>query len=185
MIKNISQLLNSGFCRRWHSNPDMVDRADDLAQHQWNVAMIVMYLEPNFTKRLLVEALTHDVGELVVGDLAYDFKINNPEIARLHKEGEEKARELIISSDRLTAHETSVLKLADWLSSYWWVAKNNPNLLDREDWIEQTQFFYKESKDKPFAFRAKELIYMVSRVAGEGYTDKIKLGWIFKGVIRI
>lgn len=179
MVKNPIQLLQSGMSKRWHNNADMCNCADDLSQHQWSVAMIVMYLEPNFTKRLLVEALTHDVGEVIAGDLSYDFKINNPEVAKLHKIAEEKAKDKIFVGERLTNREVDVLKFSDWISSLWWVALHKPALLSRHDWTEQTNHFLKGCEKKSFHMRAKFLIGEALKMAEQGTTHKIDLNWKF------
>lgn len=177
-IKQPEHLIQSGFSRRWHSNPDMADKPDDLAQHQWSVAMLVLTLKPDCSKELLVEALTHDVGEYVAGDLAYDFKINNPEIAAMHKVSEEEARAEIITTDKVSHEELQVLKLADWLSSYVWVAKNNPALLWRTDWVEQADYFlsilsYKQRQ------RLSGFFDLISSYRDKGHGLKIDLGYKF------
>lgn len=179
MVKNIVQLLQSGLSRRWHNNPDMADKADDLAQHQWHVAMIVLFLKPDASRELLIEAITHDVGEMVVGDLSYDFKINNFDIASLHKEKELSAKQQIIENGNLSKEETQALKFADWLSSYWWVALKNRDLVARADWRQQRQFFVDLCEKVPFGVKARFLISKIDIMSNSGTTEKIDLNWRF------
>lgn len=181
MIKNIMQIWNSAWSRRWHSNPDMSDTADNLAEHQWTVAMIALHLKPDCSKELLVEALTHDVGEMVAGDLSYDFKINNPEIAEMHKKAENEARGEMMDMPIISGEELSILKISDWLSSLLWVAKANPDLLNRQDWVDQIQYFKFESLKygASQALKINTIISMALMMAEVGYSPKINLGWKF------
>lgn len=180
MINDIIQLLQSGFSKRFHSNPDMADKADDLAQHQWSVAMILLFLKPDCSKELLVEALTHDVGEMVAGDLSYDFKINNKEIAELHKKLEVIYRNRIISTKELFfKDDINALQLSDWLSAYWWVGVKNPSLLYRNDWLDQRKYFKNLATKTPFEERVLYLADTIENIASSGSMHKIDLGWSF------
>lgn len=137
MIRDLYNLLRSGECRRWHSNPDMCRCDEDLAQHQWSVAMIALRLDPGLSREALIYALTHDVGEMTAGDLSYDFKRAHPDFAEAHRAFESDARDKLVSGcNDLTAREETIIKAADWLSAYAVMIGHAPWLRWRDDWVE-------------------------------------------------
>ena len=130
----IAEVLKSGRVRRWHANPDMIDKTpENLAEHQWAVAMIVMFLDPNATAATIRYALTHDVGEKDVGDLPSDFKRQNSHIAMRHKQIEDVNRKVRVGNSDADA-DVPLVSMADSLAAHWFVACHAPGLARRRDW---------------------------------------------------
>lgn len=181
MVRDIIQLLQSGASNRWHNNPDMTNTPDNLAEHQWHVAMLVKYLCPEADAGFLFHALTHDVGEMFAGDLPYDFKINYPKVAAAHKEAEEELAALLVEPYVLLDEELAILKVADWLSSFWHVAKTNPALINREDWQDQIDYFLDVAGEISGDTYKKvfSLVYDIEGIAEKGCTKKASIGWVF------
>lgn len=128
-------LIQSGMVRRWHMNPAMAQTGETLAQHQWMVAALVTALVPDPSPGLMFEALFHDVGELVAGDLSAPFKDENPDFVAGHAWIELQARRGIVGEATLTAQEALQLKLCDRLAAYLWMLLTRPDLRHWPKWI--------------------------------------------------
>lgn len=134
----LCDLLRSGQVRRWHSNPDLGECGENNAQHQWAVAMIAWRLKPDISRAGLLYALTHDAGELVAGDLGYEFKRDNPEFAAAHRAYEFAARERMLPAPAdCPEGEADLVKLADWVSAWNTMCRYFPSLAIRDDWGRQ------------------------------------------------
>lgn len=110
-----------GAVERWHTWPTI--QRQDNANHQWNVARILLAIYPSASRELMTEALFHDVGEVGAGDLPTRSK-SSPVLRAAHRSLEDSTR-LAMSipwslpmQRRLTDHETWVLKLADVLERW-------------------------------------------------------------------
>lgn len=130
VIKDAEQVLRSGHVRRWHQNPEMSRCGENNAEHQWNVATILLYLQPDATREQIIAALFHDVGELVAGDIAYPVKQRFPHFTKHHEEIESAVRDNMVrceawgdpvvnAADKLAAlvrmhHEGVVVTDEDW-----------------------------------------------------------------------
>lgn len=114
MIRDITQVLRSGHVRRWHQNPDMAACGENNAEHQWNVAAILLYIEPNATREQLIAALFHDVGELKVGDKPWTMKHEFPHLAKHHAEVEASERSKMVQCE---AWDDPVVNAADKLAA--------------------------------------------------------------------
>lgn len=68
---NFKTLYDAGSVKRYHTNVTIKEQ--DLAAHQWGVAMIVREIAPG-NLPLLEAALTHDLAESVTGDIPYTAK---------------------------------------------------------------------------------------------------------------
>lgn len=138
MIRDIYNTLLSGRVQRWHSNPFMAGCGESNDQHQWSVAMIALHLEPRLSRTALIWCLTHDVGEMVAGDLSRDFKRANPGIAEAHREFEDDARDKLVSDcNDLSREEGIVCKAADWIAAYAAMIRYQPWMRFRDDWKAQ------------------------------------------------
>lgn len=133
-IKNMARLLRSGKTKRWHNNPDMNHSNETNAEHQWGVAAFVLWLVPDASRELIIAALHHDVGELVVGDLSLDFKRSNPTFAEQHAKIEAAERDKIVAPLNITQREVHILKIADWLAAWDAMAHHQPGMRNRRDW---------------------------------------------------
>ena len=132
MIHNARKLLRSGLVLRWHQNPDMSGCRETNAEHQWSVAMLVLTMEPEASRDLLIAALTHDAGEIDVGDLA--FTSAAPEG---YREMERDARAALIDIPELSPREHMILAAADRISAYHKMMQWNPSLAAKDDrWTE-------------------------------------------------
>lgn len=130
-----ASLILSGMVRRWHMNPAMAQTGETNAHHQWMVAALITALFPDASSNLMFEALFHDVGELVAGDLSASFKDENPDFAQAHAWIELQARRAIVGQRDLTAAEALQLKLADRLAAYLWMLMTCPHLSRWPAWI--------------------------------------------------
>lgn len=70
---NFWKVFLAGLVRRWHCEPHTL-APENVAEHSWLVAMFIARLHPNPPAKLLMAALTHDLGEHATGDVPYFFK---------------------------------------------------------------------------------------------------------------
>lgn len=68
---NFKTLYEAGAVKRYHTN--LTIKEQDLAAHQWGVALIVNHIHP-MGYNVLMAALTHDLAESVTGDIPYTAK---------------------------------------------------------------------------------------------------------------
>jgi 5'-deoxynucleotidase YfbR-like HD superfamily hydrolase len=134
MIKNIEKLLDSGHVRRWHQHPVMSKHAENLAEHQWKVAMFTLWLDPEVSRAELIDALTHDVGELGAGDLS---PITKAQMQHEHAEIEARSRTEMV---RNTVLDTSARELADKLAAWDFMTRHEPSLRWTDDWVVSVQY---------------------------------------------
>ena len=128
-------LWKSGCVRRWHANIDRTLResGDDTASHQWRCAMLLMMLHPLPSAHLLGCVLTHDVAEVVTGDMPSPMK-RGP-LGALMAQVEAQAGEsfgLPAPGDK----DRQWLSLVDRLDAILWVEDNAPYLLVTPEWME-------------------------------------------------
>lgn len=132
--------------RRWHTNPDLVDTNDTDAGHQGRVALLVLSLFPDASRTLLCHAITHDQGEVAVGDISRPAKRNFPVLAEIA--AAEEAREIKeqgFSFPDLSEREARILKLCDLLDAWLWMQRHARHLAKRADWQAQQKMFVAEA----------------------------------------
>jgi 5'-deoxynucleotidase YfbR-like HD superfamily hydrolase len=117
---NITRLENiraSGNVLRYHTAP--LSRAQNVAQHCYGVAMIVLELKPDASAELIRAVLLHDYPELYTGDTPSPSKWRYPELEEALRKAE---ADLLASVDfpTLTGEERQLLKLADMLEGAMW-----------------------------------------------------------------
>lgn len=110
-IKNIKTVMDSGDVLRFHALPKMPKQK--MSQHEWGVALLCRYLDPDVTADELMIALTHDANELITGDIPATLKWSYPEVKNLLNEIESKIDLIPAYSSRLGFK--SILKTADYL----------------------------------------------------------------------
>ena len=129
------ELIRSGLVRRWHANADLAHSGETNGHHQWVVASIILSMHPSPSLVLLSEALWHDVGELIAGDLPAPFKDANPEMATAHAMFELGCRTEICGPGKISDLDSKWLSFADRLAAYLWMLTNAPHCRFRRDWI--------------------------------------------------
>ena len=118
----------AGGVSRWHT--EAVIGHQNVAEHGWHVARIVLALWPQASRELIVECLMHDIGEVVAGDPPGPAKVEFPAMGNQHQLIEDKARLAMAipwgvpSRCALSSLEHKVLKLADSLEAWEWAMQN-------------------------------------------------------------
>lgn len=136
----------ASFTRRWHSNPDLCDTLDYDAGHQGRVALLVLSLFPDASRALLCHAITHDQGEVAVGDISRPAKRNFPVLAEISAEAE--AAEILEQGFRfpnLTEREGRILKLCDLLDAWLWMQRHARHLAKNAPWQAQLNHMLAEA----------------------------------------
>lgn len=140
MSRNLYEILRGGFCTRWHSNPDVANTRETLAEHHGRVAQIILALHTAPTLALIDAALHHDTGEPGLGDVGGPAKWENPVLAEMLDDAESDNRRRIgVDISGLTDDETAWLKFADRLAAVAYVTHVAPHLLARADWIDDAR----------------------------------------------
>lgn len=117
-MNNFLDLYQAGAVKRWHTKLTIKDQ--DLAAHQWGVAMILMHIYPEAPAYLIKAALTHDLHESVSGDAPYPFKRTYPEVGALY---DKQADEFAVTNGLPTAmnlEEEHILKWCDMFELLLW-----------------------------------------------------------------
>lgn len=128
----IARLYLSGSVERWHMNPAMAWAGQTNADHQGRCVLLLLALHPDPSVALIRAVATHDVGELGAGDLSYDLKRREPDLAARHAAFETAEREALCGPDpELSLEEARWLKLIDRLEAAAWVLHRNPREYDR------------------------------------------------------
>lgn len=139
-MSNTLRAWRASFTRRWHTQFDLCDTVDYDAGHQGRVALLILSIFPDCSRVLLAHAITHDQGESAAGDLPYTAKRLDPGLADRAAAIEAEAIRLQgFDLPNLTARETRILKLCDWLDAWLWMMRHAPHLGDRLDWRDQAQ----------------------------------------------
>ena len=126
----------SGRVMRWHTNPRMAGTGDRLDGHHGRVAQIIIEVmapeQPSAS--LLIAALTHDAGEMVVGDLPGPYKSNvAPSVAADHALTEAVARDTIAGPyPDLSESDQTWLRWADRLDAYLWASWHGEDMTATE-----------------------------------------------------
>lgn len=132
--------------RRWHSNPDLCDTHDTDAAHQGRVALLILSLFPDASRALLCRAITHDQGEVAVGDISYEAKRRVPTLAEIAAEEEAREiREQGLKFADLTDKEKRILKMCDHLDAWLWMQRHARHLAKRSDWSAQLKMIVAEA----------------------------------------
>ena len=129
-----SQLWLSGRVMRWHTNPRLAGTGDRLDGHHARVAQIILEHHPEPSAALLRAALTHDAGEMDVGDLPGDMKRQMPDVAERHALVEAVSRDLIAGVfPDLSEIDQTWLRWADRLDAFLWAQFHGEDM-SQLDW---------------------------------------------------
>lgn len=133
-MNTLIQHWRAGFVRRWHQNPDTSHVDDYNHGHQGRCGVLVLSLWPECTKELLAAAVTHDLREIVTGDIAGPLKSEHPDAfaAMEHLGDAWEVRNGFAFV--LSAQDKKRLKFVDRLDAYLLVKHRAPNLLSGDDW---------------------------------------------------
>ena len=127
-------LWKSGCVKRWHCNLDreLRESGDTTASHQWRCAMLLMMLHPLPSAHLLGCVLTHDVPEIVTGDIPAPAKIGvMGEVLAVSDAQVAESFGLPIPTDK----DTRWLALVDRLDAYMWAREHAPYVLKTSEWM--------------------------------------------------
>lgn len=115
--KITKQQYMSGKVRRWHTHANL---NQTVADHSWGVAAILLLIHPDPSQSLLREAIFHDCGELIIGDIPAPSKLALIADLReaLAKEEDSARLKMGIPRQPLTAEEAVWLEMADKLEAY-------------------------------------------------------------------
>ena len=128
-----SELWLSGRVMRWHTNPRLAGTGDRLDGHHARVAQIILEHHPEPSAALLRAALTHDAGEMDVGDLPGDMKRQMPDVAERHALVEAVARDTIAGVfPDLSESDQTWLRWADRLDAYLWASWHDEEMATTE-----------------------------------------------------
>lgn len=113
------ELYDAARTSRFHTTVDYTNSPkQNLAEHSWGVAMIVlelhrrMYISPSVS--VIQAALEHDLAEAWTGDMAANAKWRYPKLARMLREAEVAVNnEIGITQTGLTEIEELILEWAD------------------------------------------------------------------------
>jgi len=118
---------------RWHTNPRLAGTGDRLDGHHARVAQIILEHHPEPSAALLRAALTHDAGEMDVGDLPGDMKRQMPDVAERHALVEAVARDTIAGVfPDLSESDQTWLRWADRLDAYLWASWHDEDMATTE-----------------------------------------------------
>lgn len=110
----INELRQGTAVTRFHTRPRI--RQETVGHHTCNVCHILMLLEPDCRKELLVAALIHDVPEGFTGDTPAPAKWASEALNTALKRAEEAYYEAIgLELPKLHPYEKTLLKAADML----------------------------------------------------------------------
>ena len=129
-VVGIHPIYRSGSVERWHANPDVP--AQTLADHHCRVAQIIFFFWPG-SSSLIYEALHHDCGEMIVGDVPGPIKKQNTALEFVISKEERQARAKM--GIAAFAGKDPRLRFADHLEAYTYVALRNPHILGEPEWI--------------------------------------------------
>ncbi|MGI4214935.1 HD domain-containing protein, partial [Klebsiella pneumoniae] len=120
---NIQAALRSGGVQRYHAQPDIPPQST--AEHMWGVAMLVMMFYPTASVTLLKAALSHDCGEVGLGDMPSPTKQAAPGVRQILKDMElDNMSSLGLEpwEEHLSETEKAALKICDVLEGLQYTA---------------------------------------------------------------
>jgi 5'-deoxynucleotidase YfbR-like HD superfamily hydrolase len=139
-VTNLNRLVNtvaSADVLRYHAAPSV--RPQTVGQHAHGVVAFVYYITGGeMGRQLLLECLFHDSAEIIIGDIPYTTKRDNPALREQIQILEDRARAsgVLVPKQTLTDREIALLKIGDTLDGFVWCCKHEPSRLIRERWEE-------------------------------------------------
>ena len=146
-MSNVLSQWRAGFVRRWHMSPDMSHIDDCNHGHQGRCGVLVLSLWPDCAKDFLAAAVTHDLREVVTGDIAGPSKVNHPDALRKIEEIGDEWEDHCGFAFNLTRDEMACLHFVDKLDAYLFVKHRAPHLLSGEGWPDARERLLKMAKE--------------------------------------
>lgn len=112
----ITEIRNGHNVKRYHTQERI--REETVGHHSAGVCGIILRLDRNCSRDLLVAALMHDVQECVTGDIPAPFKREHPAVAPIIRTAEneyDKEHDIPFPHKDLSDKELKLLHLADTL----------------------------------------------------------------------
>lgn len=103
---------------RYHSWPRIRDQSN--GEHSCQIMRILLTVWPDCSRRMLVHAVTHDMGEMA-GDIQYPYKEKFPELRPIVERIESSVKQTMHetigmpNSAQLSEYERLVFKLCEWI----------------------------------------------------------------------
>lgn len=111
-LKDLLVLRYAGDVKRLHTARI---EPQSLAHHQWNVALLLMIVYPDYSKAAMAVALTHDLAELDTGDVPANAKWAEPTLEKALQKLEQRFidRNALPDKNSLSLKERGILKWCD------------------------------------------------------------------------
>ena len=112
--------------RRWHTNPALSRTEDPVGAHSARMVILALYFDPALSREAIIYIISHDLAEIITGDIPYPVKHDNPEFnAALTIADEDANKQLNIPSpNNLTQTERQLISLVDRLDAWLWMANH-------------------------------------------------------------
>ncbi|WP_028029906.1 hypothetical protein [Gemmobacter nectariphilus] len=127
----------AGFTRRWHagdSAPWLARSGDRVDGHGARMAVLALHFWGDGASReLLAACITHDLGEIVTGDMPLGAKAN-PVLRGALAAAEGAALDGMGMRVEVSGADWRRLKFLDRLDAWLWAQHHAPQLMEREDW---------------------------------------------------
>lgn len=141
-----NSLLRSGWVSRYHQTPELAGLQNN-AEHQWRVVALLYRYCKVLTPTLVYEALFHDAGEIIAGDVSGVSKARFPQIGYALKPIEASARERMgVKTRNLTVVQAGWLQWADIAECVSFMRMKRPDLESREDWSRTVKLAFNRGK---------------------------------------
>lgn len=108
--------------RRYHTHPHI--RNQSVGEHSAQLWRILRAIWPTAPAHVLDHAMTHDIGEVAVGDVPYPTKKRNPVLAEMLDKMEQETHLMLClpwnfpSPSKLTTEEYAIFKLAEYIEMW-------------------------------------------------------------------
>lgn len=127
----------AGCTARWHagdSAPWLARSGDRVDGHSGRMAVLALHFWRDGASRdLLAACVTHDLGEIVTGDMPLGAK-TNPVLRGALASAEGAVLDGMGLRTPVSAADWRRLKFLDRLDAYLWAQHHAPQLMAREDW---------------------------------------------------
>ncbi len=117
-LNRIKELRKAGAVGRYHTTTTI--RTQSVGEHSFGVALLVLYLNPKASSRLLSACLWHDLPELVTGDIPAPVKWGCKDLVDVLERLEQQFRDRHRLNVVLTNAEERMLRFCDMCECVLW-----------------------------------------------------------------